>query len=717
MRGSNTHRGTAAAARFAGLGVATAVAFAIGGMPAAALAEEDVTPTANDESAVIAPEADVSSDATNRMSADIPGDDSISEVDSSLADKGSASPSLENSDASVGSSIDTSVTINANNGEKPSSLTDEGQKANSKNGASDSDTSDDAGADLVVSKAAQETTDNQGQAKGQDVATTTEEISAKAPDSRSDAETPKSGSLGSTNTLTKEAPSASSVITSVQTVASRTVSSSQAKAAPVTSAAPGKTSKGKPVPVAKASVKANPVRAAGAKSNTSRPNSAKTTGKASGSADLSVSASASTPTYQNVYRIYNPWSGEHLYTSSLDEATHDFQVGWQWEDAIYMERSDGEGSAVYRLYNPYSGAHFYTQDKAEYNSLPRYGWRQEGTAFRASGSGSLFRLYNPWSVIGEHLYTTDRSEADRLRSLGWSYEGTAWAYTPGRASIQGRWVVSSAYGTEERYWVASDTRLAKNRYVEKSEGAGWRAYATDSGAVVRGFYKLDSSKGLIADNNGSLETGEGMVVTGRYTNGTLQRYYLKNGFLQLGAFSVNGKNYFGRYDTGYVVRGDYFDPDAGKMYRGDNDGVLQARNSSIDRYVDWALSIAMDDSHGYSQIHRYGPDYDCSSMVISALNQAGYGTGGATYTGNMYSEMSRYGWYSVAPNPANLQYGDILLNDTHHTAIYLANGWLVQASSDENGSWEGYQSGDQTGREIYYRTYYNYPWTRFLRHV
>lgn len=34
--------------------------------------------------------------------------------------------------------------------------------------------------------------------------------------------------------------------------------------------------------------------------------------------------------------------------------------------------------------------------------------------------------------------------------------------------------------------------------------------------------------------------------------------------------------------------------------------------SKIENAVAWAEQIAADDQHGYSQVHRNGPDYDCS---------------------------------------------------------------------------------------------------------
>jgi hypothetical protein len=53
--------------------------------------------------------------------------------------------------------------------------------------------------------------------------------------------------------------------------------------------------------------------------------------------------------------------------------------------------------------------------------------------------------------------------------------------------------------------------------------------------------------------------------------------------------------------------------------------------------LSWAIAIAKDQSHGYSQQQRWGPDYDCSSLVISAYKQAGVpiNTQVVNYTGNM----------------------------------------------------------------------------------
>ena len=74
----------------------------------------------------------------------------------------------------------------------------------------------------------------------------------------------------------------------------------------------------------------------------------------------------------------------------------------------------------------------------------------------------------------------------------------------------------------------------------------------------------------------------------------------------------------------------------------------------------------------------------------------------------MSSELCARGWQRVV-NDGNPQPGDILLNDACHTAVYLGNGLLAQASNGEPGhEVSGGESGDQAN-ETNVRSYYNYP--------
>ena len=146
--------------------------------------------------------------------------------------------------------------------------------------------------------------------------------------------------------------------------------------------------------------------------------------------------------------------------------------------------------------------------------------------------------------------------------------------------------------------------------------------------------------------------------------------------------------------------------------------------SIIEKAIFRMETWAHDDSHGYDQANRWGPDYDCSSAVIQAWQDAGVPvkSKGATYTGNMYLVFKACGFEDVTAsvnlsNGSGLQRGDVLLNHVHHTAMYCGNGQLVQASINEFGSTVGGQTGDQTDREFYIRSYYNYPWDDVLRYV
>lgn len=146
--------------------------------------------------------------------------------------------------------------------------------------------------------------------------------------------------------------------------------------------------------------------------------------------------------------------------------------------------------------------------------------------------------------------------------------------------------------------------------------------------------------------------------------------------------------------------------------------------SKIETAIAWALGIADDPAHGYDQSNRWGPDYDCSSLVISAWEAAGVPVKnqGATYTGNMRVAFIACGFTDATKlvnrnTGEGLERGDVLLNVHHHTAMYIGDGQVVHASIDESGNIAGGKTGDQTGKEICTRSYYSYPWDYVLRYV
>lgn len=142
-----------------------------------------------------------------------------------------------------------------------------------------------------------------------------------------------------------------------------------------------------------------------------------------------------------------------------------------------------------------------------------------------------------------------------------------------------------------------------------------------------------------------------------------------------------------------------------------------------EKAVQFMADVANDNSHGYDQSSRWGPDYDCSSLVITAYEKAGVPvkSSGATYTGNMYSVFLSNGFKDVTSSVnlvtgSGMQPGDVLLNDVHHTAMYIGSGQLAQASINERGGVTGGKTGDQTGGEINIHSYYNFPWDHVLRY-
>lgn len=130
----------------------------------------------------------------------------------------------------------------------------------------------------------------------------------------------------------------------------------------------------------------------------------------------------------NMFRLYNRYTGEHLFTTDSVELVELVKVGWIYEGTGWIAPS--VGVPVYRLYNPYASDHHYTMDVNEYNELKKVGWKQEGIAFYStkstdSGVVPVYRLYNPYATTATHLYTTDANEYAELAKVGWKQEGIA----------------------------------------------------------------------------------------------------------------------------------------------------------------------------------------------------------------------------------------------------------------------------------------------------
>ena len=128
-----------------------------------------------------------------------------------------------------------------------------------------------------------------------------------------------------------------------------------------------------------------------------------------------------------MFRMFNPYSGEHLYTASNDERKYLVIVGWRYEGCAWYAPIISD-TPVYRLYNPYSGDHHYTADVIEKDILDFIGWNYEGVGWYSADPGeAVYRLFNPnVTGVGSHHYTRDVVERNHLSFNGWNYEGIGW---------------------------------------------------------------------------------------------------------------------------------------------------------------------------------------------------------------------------------------------------------------------------------------------------
>lgn len=131
-----------------------------------------------------------------------------------------------------------------------------------------------------------------------------------------------------------------------------------------------------------------------------------------------------------VYRLFNPWSSEHLFTVDPQEKDNLVSLGWKLEESLGKASLD-KGEAVYRLYNPWTGEHHFTMKKDEVDARVADGWKDEGVKFysvdkAAKGAVAVVSLFNPYATEFTHTYTTNDEEVAKCVADGWKNEGPKW---------------------------------------------------------------------------------------------------------------------------------------------------------------------------------------------------------------------------------------------------------------------------------------------------
>ncbi|MEM7590756.1 MAG: hypothetical protein AAF383_04435, partial [Cyanobacteria bacterium P01_A01_bin.83] len=143
-----------------------------------------------------------------------------------------------------------------------------------------------------------------------------------------------------------------------------------------------------------------------------------------------------------VFRFFDPTAGGHFYT--VDEAEKDFVRdnldNYLFEGETYQAIStitDNGAEEVYRLFNPSTGVHLYTTSEVERDfiieNLDNFDY--EGAKFYAydsqvEGSMPVYRFYEP--TLGVHFYTPSEVERDNVIDNldNYNFEGIAYYAMP-----------------------------------------------------------------------------------------------------------------------------------------------------------------------------------------------------------------------------------------------------------------------------------------------
>lgn len=159
---------------------------------------------------------------------------------------------------------------------------------------------------------------------------------------------------------------------------------------------------------------------------------------------LAPAAALAKPAPENlatVVRMYNKWTGEHLFTTNALEVADLEARGWQNEGTYWKApAADKEANKgympVYRLYNPYTSDHLYTTDLVEYTNLMAAGWRGEEIKFYSAAKAQdhnaakvdttaleadvegIYRQFNPNVTVGTHNYG-GLAENNQVLAAGW----------------------------------------------------------------------------------------------------------------------------------------------------------------------------------------------------------------------------------------------------------------------------------------------------------
>lgn len=296
---------------------------------------------------------------------------------------------------------------------------------------------------------------------------------------------------------------------------------------------------------------------------------------------------------ENVYRVYNPNSGEHFYTEDAEERDYLISVGWRDEGIGWQSPKNNQEVPVYRLYNPNAGDHHYTIHADERDYLVSVGWRYESVGWYSDPwqGVQVLRVYNPNAKkAGAHHFTVSEIERDHLVDVGWNNEQVGFysrfMYSICQETINGN--------TGIIYYDQNDNKLTGSQKIN----GYWYYFAPDTGFETTGLKQIPG--------------------TNEY------RYFKADGRHATGDQNIDGSIYRFDAETGYALRDTFF------KYRNNSiryfningaaatasftkDGIIFTPNASafiVKAVVSDPVIFYQTDPRWYSQIvgyYQFGP--------------------------------------------------------------------------------------------------------------
>lgn len=342
---------------------------------------------------------------------------------------------------------------------------------------------------------------------------------------------------------------------------------------------------------------------------------------------------------------------------------------------------------------------------------------------------AILRIHQKTGIDSSFEYNYKGCKSNGILIGGYKY---SYALTPAQAIDEAEDVIAALNGRGLDFPVFYDLEWSNQRKLGKqaieNTAVSFLTRIKKAGYKVGIYCNLDWYNNVLSDALKQYDCWIARYPTG--DNGSVQERLRPNvgvGWQYSSKGKVPGIN--GSVDLNVFYK-DYRDSDKkgeAKVSLTKEQIIQNVRNDA----VDFAVKIANDNSHGYSQSVRslyniINPkSFDCSSLALTAYYyalqknglaaQANYLKANCSYTGNML-KMLNAGFEIVARNQtahAQMIKGDLELNTTHHVAMAVNKDIIVHARSSEGTK----DTKDNSGNEIRTQPWYLYShgWTHRLR--